>query len=138
MGDLHASTNPVNFAILTTKANDAVSHIHDCWHSVMIERLAREHRLAMQTPLLTISKAVVAVYGTPPRSQQCTQLVLGQFRLLQDAVQRSPFEVCPAVNWHDGPPSPVVRMDEYVVATFDPLQDKPHAHERTHARHRGR
>jgi hypothetical protein len=60
-----ASTNPVNFAILTTKASDAVSHIHDCWHSVMIEPLAREHRLAMQTPLLTISKSVLAVYGTP-------------------------------------------------------------------------
>ena len=39
-----------------TKANNAISHIRDCRHSVMTEphEFAREHRLAMQTPLLTI------------------------------------------------------------------------------------
>jgi hypothetical protein len=49
-----------HLAMLVKLGKRAWLHCDDCRHSVMIEphELARQHRLDMQTPLLTISKAM--------------------------------------------------------------------------------
>ena len=61
--DHDSGTLPIalpNSAMLTRLGERASLHCDDCRHSVMIEphELARQHRLDMLTPLLTISKAM--------------------------------------------------------------------------------
>src|SRR5215510_3410836 len=70
-----AEKNPVNFAILTTKANDAVSHIHD--RMPVILPLGREKEWLPPTPTGThfippISAELLTSYPVTPKMNRAT------------------------------------------------------------------